>query len=244
MSRLNVPQTQRTQNNPLMLGSFDSTAVKYLRGSLGPKNQVVGSADTWDQSRGGYGGGTYNHWFRIDLKIPGWILLANASPKPRYIQISAYDLNRNPIESRSLFQKDSIKNPDGRAPYNDHIMGAQSDLYNTFSSVKFDRGNEIYEPLETGSYLICISAVRNEPIDYAIAFVVEFPTEEGYLQLEDFGNSVFLTEDSSFILLDEDVVASAVSHEHSLSAWQNAWNATHSQDDRFPAILVPLATRA
>ena len=44
--RNGTPQRQRTQNNPLNLGSFDQTSLRYLRGSLGPASQVVGRADT------------------------------------------------------------------------------------------------------------------------------------------------------------------------------------------------------
>ena len=47
MSRVSqVSQRQRTQNNPLVLGSFDETSLRVLTGTLGPKNVVVGYADT------------------------------------------------------------------------------------------------------------------------------------------------------------------------------------------------------
>ncbi len=77
MSRGQTSQPQRTQNNPLVLGTFSSTALRYLHGSLGPKYQVIGRADTRTQSNGGFGGGTYNHWFQINLARPGWIIITN-----------------------------------------------------------------------------------------------------------------------------------------------------------------------
>ena len=59
-------QRARTQNNPLNLGSYNLiTAVRNLKGSLGPKNRVASN---------GYGGGTYNHWFKITLDSAGWIV--------------------------------------------------------------------------------------------------------------------------------------------------------------------------
>ncbi len=70
MSRNQTSQPQRTQNNPLVLGTFSSTALRYLHGSLGPKYQVIGRADTRTQSNGGFGGGTYNHWFQINSTEP------------------------------------------------------------------------------------------------------------------------------------------------------------------------------
>ena len=59
MSRVSqVSQRQRTQNNPLVLGSFDETSLRVLTGTLGPKNVVVGRADTNQYSNGGFGGGS------------------------------------------------------------------------------------------------------------------------------------------------------------------------------------------
>jgi hypothetical protein len=248
MSRTALTQTQRTQHNPLMLGSFDSTAVRYLRGSLGPKNQLTGYADTWDQSRGGFGGGTYNHWFKLTITNPGWILIANDSPRPNYIQFSAYDLNRTPIESRAIIDEDSIKVQNGDEvyyPFLNDIAGSQVSLYNVFFAFRLDKGDSRYYPLTEGSYLICVSSTRNEPIDYAFALVVEFPSTEGYFQLEDFDGSLFLTEDGDKILLDpagEFYFES--NHDHSLSEWEQAWSSSHQDTQKFPSILIPLTNRA
>jgi hypothetical protein len=64
-------------------------------------------------------------------------------------------------------------------------MGAQSDLYNTFIPARLDRGDERYYPLNAGGYLICISTTRNEPLDYEVGLVVEFPITELFIALED-----------------------------------------------------------
>jgi hypothetical protein len=82
---------------------------------LGPKNKVVS---------GGYGGGTYNHWFRIDISADAWIILAKGGRNPNYINVSAYDLNLTPIEGRNPFDKDSIPETiDGKVyyPYVGHV---------------------------------------------------------------------------------------------------------------------------
>ena len=86
MARSQEAQRQRTQNNPLVLGSFNTTTLKYLKGRLGPLNQLVGRADTSQQSNGGFGGGTYNHWFQDNLKKDSWIIVAKSGPRPNYSQ--------------------------------------------------------------------------------------------------------------------------------------------------------------
>jgi hypothetical protein len=79
--RISQTQRQRTKETPLVLGPFDQLSIRNLTGSLGPKNKVIG---------GGYGGGTYNHWFRIDISADAWIILAKGGRNPNYINVSAY----------------------------------------------------------------------------------------------------------------------------------------------------------
>jgi hypothetical protein len=194
-------QRQRTQNNPLVLGTFDTTSLKYLKGKLGPLNQLVGRADTNQLSNGGFGGGTYNHWFRVDLKKNAWIIVAKSGPRPNYIQTSVYDLNKTPIEGRGIFQEDSVvlnNRPEPYYPYLGTTMGSQSDLYNTFSPTRLDRGDERYYPLEAGGYLLCISTTRNELLDYEVGLVVEFPITQLFIALED--------EDEANLFLQETAI--------------------------------------
>ena len=185
-----LAQSKRNLDNPLALGTFSSTSLRYLKGRLGPENKVIGRADTRTTSNGGFGGGTYNHWFRIDIASPAWIILTKGPPRPKYINVSAYDLNRVPIAGLAIFQGDSLLDglkPDGQVyiPYLDTVMGAQSDLYNTFSRWRLDHGDERYYPLGPGGYLICISTTRNEPLDYEVGVVIEFPATEMFIALED-----------------------------------------------------------
>ena len=201
MARSQEAQRQRTQNNPLVLGTFDTTSLKYLKGKLGPLNQLVGRADTNQLSNGGFGGGTYNHWFRVDLKKNAWIIVAKAGPRPNYIQTSVYDLNKIPIEGRGIFQEDSVVLNNGPEPYYPYLgttMGSQSDLYNTFSPTRLDRGDERYYPLEAGGYLLCISTTRNELLDYEVGLVVEFPITQLFIALED--------EDAANLFLQETAI--------------------------------------
>jgi len=188
VARSQETQRQRTQNNPLVLGSFDTTTLKYLKGRLGPLNQLVGRADTSQQSNGGFGGGTYNHWFQINLQASAWIIVAKSGSRPNYIQTSVYNLDKKPIEGRSIFQADSVALPNGTQnlyPYLGTAMGAQSDLYNTFDGGRLDRGDERYYPLNIGSYLLCVSTTRNELLDYEVGLVIEFPITEMVFALED-----------------------------------------------------------
>lgn len=185
-----LSQANRSLNNPLNLGTFSTTSLRYLRGSLGPKNKVIGRADTNQISNGGFGGGTFNHWFRINLDNPAWIILVKGDPRPNYIQVSAYDLNKTPIDGKAVFDSDSIA--DGLTtqgevyiPYLDTVMSAKSDLYNHYLGYRLDKGDERYYPLGKGGYLICVSSTRNEPLDYGLGVVVEFPATETLIALED-----------------------------------------------------------
>jgi hypothetical protein len=247
MSRTSASQRQRTQDNPLNLGTFSQLAVRKLNGTLGPVNQLVGRSDTSQTSNGGYGGGTYNHWFRIGMESPAWIIVAKGGPRPKYIQTSVYNLNLNPIQGRMIFQKDSItttSNGTTYYPYNNHVMGAPSDLYNEFDARRLDEGNSLYFPLEAGSYLLCVSTTRNEPLEYNVAFVVEFPTGEFELLLEDY--TYLLLEDTATSYFEADVTENYRSqdfHSHSLTEWTDAWKREHQEYDVFPAELVPLATQ-
>lgn len=197
MSRSSVSQPQRTQNNPLNLGTFSQTSLRYLKGTLGPQWKPIGRADTNQTSNGGIGGGTFNHWFVVTLAEPGWIILTKGPPRPKYIQISAYDLNKTPIQGNPIFDADSIhtvSNGSVYIPYLDTVMSAQSDLYNTFNRLSLDRGDDRYYPLNAGSYLICISSTRNETLAYELGVVIEFPVDEAFFELEDVDGSVCLQE--------------------------------------------------
>ena len=232
----------------MLIGSFDQTSIRYLQGTLGPTNQVVGRADTSLSSNGGFGGGTYNHWFKIKLLTPAWIIIAKGPPRPQYIQVSAYDLNRNPIEGRGIFDADSVStNEDGTTfyPYVGHVMGAQSDLYNNFNPERFDKGDERYYPLEIGEYLICISSTRNERLEYAVAIVIEVTDETPLLLLEDYFQLLFEnTPGESDVLLNTAAgYSGSTDHEHSLTEWQVAWARERQSYVTFPEILIPLTNK-
>jgi hypothetical protein len=243
MARNQLIQSQRTKNDPLLLGNFDQTTIRYLTGKLGPVNRVIGRADTNQTSNGGFGGGTYNHWFQVNLELPAWIILAKGEPRPKYIQISVYDLNNIPITGRAIFDTDSIevRNSTVYHPYVGHAMGNQSDLYNYFNQYRLDRGDDRYYALPEGSYLICISSTRNEPLDYSLGLIIETADPTPFLLLEDYSRMLY--EDTDEILCDvtigfdgEDI------HEHSLTEWKTAWERDHQSDKPFPPLLVPLAT--
>jgi hypothetical protein len=180
-------QRERSQHNPLNLGTFSQTSLRLLIGNLGPQSQII---------QGGYGNYTYDHWFQITLDSAAWIIAIKAGSKlgtenivpatnsgyatNRRYQIAIYDQNRNPIQQRNINEKGS--------GYWAHVAGAQSDLYNTFDGARADKGNEVYYPLEAGNYLLCVSATRNELMTYGVGLVIEFPTK---------GEDFIITEDST-----------------------------------------------
>ena len=240
-------QRQRTQKNPLNLGTFSQLSLRNLKGNLGPENKLVGRSDTGQLSNGGFGGGAYNHWFKIGLMDPGWLIFAKGGTRSKYINVSTYDLNLNPIEARGIFDADSIvtqKNGDIYHPYVGHVMAAQSDLYNKYNPNRLDKDDQRYFPLEVGEYLLCISSTRNEPISYEVAMVVEFPVTDFFLDLEDY--TYLLFEDTATSYIESDVTDSYQEvdlHEHALSDWDTAWKREHQDCDPFPAVLVPLTTQ-
>ena len=232
------PQRQRTSNDPLPLGSFSSTSIRLLTGNLGPVSRP---------NRGGYGGGSFNHWFKVKLETPGWIILANGSTKPKFINVAAYDLNKNPIEGRAIFQADSIDqfNADGvrQYPYLGTVQGAQSDSYRTFDARRLDKGDDRYFALPIGEYLICISSVRNEPVDYSIGVVVEISDPFPVILLEDFTRLLFEDTDISNIVCDTTPnFTGDDAHDHSLTEWKSAWSRERQPEEPFPEFLTAYTT--
>ena len=232
------PQRQRTSNDPLPLGSFSSTSIRLHTGNLGPVSRP---------NRGGYGGGSFNHWFKVKLETAGWIILANGSTKPKFINISAYDLNKNPIEGRAIFQADSIDqfNSEGvrQYPYLGTVQGAQSDSYHTFDARRLDRGDDRYFALPVGEYLICISSVRNEPVDYSVGVVVEISDPFPVLLLEDFTRLLFEDTDISNIVCDTTPnFTGDDAHDHSLTEWKSAWSRERQENEPFPEFLTAYTT--
>ena len=233
------PQRQRTSADPLQIGTFNATSIRLLTGNLGP---------TRKPNAGGYGGGTFNHWFKVKLEESGWIIIANGSTKPKFINVSAYDLNKNPIEGRAIFQADSIDqfNSEGvrQYPYLGTVQGAQSDSYHTFDTRRLDRGDDRYFALPIGEYLICISSVRNEPVDYSVGVVVEISDPFPVLLLEDFTRLLY--EDTA---TQDNIICDTTpnftgddAHDHSLTEWKSAWSRERQPDEPFPEFLTAYTT--
>jgi len=188
-----VNQRQRTVDNPLFLGTFTQTSLRYLQGTLKP---------TYEVQSNGYGGGNYNHWFSVEITSPAWIILTKDGDRSKYINISFYDLNLIPIEGRSIFQADTApgdflfdQEDEIYYPYVGHAMSAQSDLYNTFNQYLPFKGDDRYYPLGAGRYLICVSNTRNEPINYNVGLAIEFPNEDLLILLEYLDGSSIALED-------------------------------------------------
>ena len=213
MSNPSVSQEKRSQHNPLDLGTFYQTSLRLLIGDLGMRSQIV---------QGGYGNYTYNHWFKVSLAAPAWIILIKAGSKlsteninpvtnrnaftNERFDFSVYDLNKNPIQGRVI-----IEEP---AEFAGQAAGAQSDLYNFSNYNRADLGNDMFYQLEPGHYLICISATRNELFTYGVGLVVEFqtPVDELFILCEDLDQSFMLqeTQQATDIGLIYDVITSPI----------------------------------
>jgi hypothetical protein len=239
MSRNQTTQRQRTAADPLLLGDFDETSIRYLTGKLGPTNRV---------SSGGYGGGTYNHWFKIKIKTEAWIILTKGGGWEKWFTVSAYDLNKNPIEGRAIFDEDSIQtrsNDEIYTPYTGTIMASGSNLYNNFDARRLDKGDSRYFPLKIGEYLICVSSTLNTPFDYAVGIVIEMADPFPVLLTEDYDRLILEnTPDQDDIICDTTPnYTGAEDHEHSLTEWQTAWNRERQSYEKFPDVLIPLTTK-
>ena len=250
MTRNQSTQRQRTAKNPLLIGSFDQTSLRLLTGTLGALNQVVGYRDTSQNSNGGHGGGTMNHWFQINLSVPAWIITRKGGPRPNYIEVSAYDLNHNPIEGRMIFQADSLASTDQNGnvfyPYVGQVMSAGSDLYNEYNPSRFDKGNNLYFAFEPGSYLLCVSSTRNERLDYQLAVVIEVVSNDVFMLTEDTAGGFLLFEPAqdNLILMDNGPGYDGnVYHDHSVTEWTLAWERERSPGDPLPEIFIPLTNR-
>lgn len=207
-------QSQRSLANPLVLGTFSSTSLKYLKGTLKSEKKIVD---------GGYGGGTYNNWFQVNTTAPSWIIITKGPPRPNYIQTSAYDLNHIPIQGETIFDEDSVRDGlrrDGEVyiPYLGSVMSAQSDLYNNFEAGRLDRGDERYYPLAAGSYLICVSSTRNEPLNYEVGVVIEFPVTELFAGLEDTDEAGLFLQETTIDFGLTMVVSSNITVDTTISA--------------------------
>jgi hypothetical protein len=189
-----TPQRERSQYNPLNLGTFYQTSLRLLIGDLGPKSKII---------QGGYGEDTYNHWFKVSLAAPAWIILIKAGSKlstenirpdqgtpynKSRFDFSVYDLNKTPIQGRVILEEPR--------EFAGQVAGAQSDLYNFSNYDRADLGNDMFYKLEPGHYLICISAVRHELMTYGVGMVIEFqtPNNELFVLCEDTIQSFLLQE--------------------------------------------------
>jgi hypothetical protein len=212
MANSNLSQRERSQFNPLNLGKFDRTSLRFLTSTLGMRSQII---------EGGIGNNTYNNWFQVTLEKAGWIILikggtvlstTNTSRQNLYqdvnsrLMLAVYDQNRNPIEGMIIQQEPEA--------YRGNVAGAQSDLYNTFNTKRFDKGDEMFYELEPGNYLICVSATRNEEFNYGVGLVIDINDDrEQYILTEDTILSYVLQESGvnvfgfePFISISSDII--------------------------------------
>ena len=218
MTNPSVSQRQRSQYNPLNLGTFEQTSLRLLTGSLGMRSQII---------QGGYGNYTYNHWFQVTLAEPAWIILlkagSNLSTSPvtssnvlqnidDRFDVSVYAQDYSPIQGRTILEE-----PESFFGY---VAGAESDLYNTFNPKLSTKGNETFYELTPGKYLICVSATCNEAFNYSLGLVVEFPSaDDNFILTEDQDTGFVLQEtfdaqsEGVFVVLPSPITANTTINE-------------------------------
>ena len=239
MARNQTTQRQRTAKDPLLVGTFDQTSIRYLTGKLG---------GTHTPQSGGYAGGSINHWFKFKIDTAAWIILTKAGGWEKWFNVSAYDMNRNPIQGRAIFDDDSITiTSDGKVlnPYIGHVMGAQSDLYNNFDARRLDKGDSRYYPLNIGEYLLCVSSTLNTSFDYAVGVVIEMADPFPVLLTEDYDRLLLETTATQDNIICDTTpnYTGAEDHEHSLTEWKTAWSRERQAYEKFPDALIPLTTK-
>ena len=188
-----LDQSRRNVHNPLPLGRFDKTSLRLLQGEFRnlykPTGVPVYNADlVRNATPYGVGGGTRSAFFEIELASPAWVLIAKGGQFPNYIQTSVYTSFPQPLQGRAIHDADSITiEQEARVyiPFLDTVFGTQSDLYNYFNPDRLDNGNTTYYPLTAGKYIICISTLRTEPINYEVGLVIEFSPDEIFIICED-----------------------------------------------------------
>jgi hypothetical protein len=141
-----------------------------------------------------------------------------------------------------IFQADSVSttNADGEKfyPYLGHTMGAGSDLANTFNSYTLNKGDDLYFILEAGSYLLCISSTRNEPLDYSLGLVVEFPALDSFILLEDLDGS-FLVAETTLDLSNTIVIGPNFNVNYSIPVGFNAYTFSAASIDSGATVTIP-----
>ena len=80
----------------------------------------------------------------------------------------------------------------------------------------------MYFALEAGNYLICVSSTRNERLDYTLGLVVEVPTEDMFLLLEDFDEN-FLTQETTLDFNNTIIIGPIFASNYTLSSNFNAY---------------------
>ena len=111
MTYPNQSQRERSQYNPLNLGHFSQTSVRYITSVLGMRSQII---------EGGVGNNTYNNWFQVSIDEPAWIILIKAGTVlntstttvqnlyqnvSNRMEVAVYAQDYSPIQQRYIVQR-------------------------------------------------------------------------------------------------------------------------------------------
>lgn len=224
-------QRSRSYYNPIDLGRFSRTSIRYLTGRIGAENK--GQA----QFRCDNSGASFafqNVWFGFRLDAPSYVILVQDSTNSRtnrFIDLTLYDTKK---------ERKSMGHPilfDGmNSYYRGMVAGSQCDLYNVLDQRQAadDQDRTSLLPLPKGNYVLGASTQRWDQIRYGIYMIIETPITSGFILLENepttkgyieqevstsFIPAYFLLEDAS--LGEVDTVRRTDIHDY--REWQEAW---------------------
>jgi hypothetical protein len=239
-----LSQRTKSYHNPLHLGVFGETSIRYLQGRLGAENKgQAGFRSTNDGTANAF----MNVWFMLSLTKESYLILIKENERQRRnYNVSVY---RQDQEHNQLSYPFKLNEADNF--YNSVVAGSTSDLYNIIddqSELKDKNRTSLY-PLPPGNYVINISTQRWDMFRYGVYLIIEAPFQTGYLELEteEGDPESYLAQENSvvtspaFFLLEDTVagrlpsVREATSHsERTLRA---AWT-QYTTKKSFPQELV------
>ena len=239
-----MTQRGRSYHDPLDLGTFSQTSIRYLQGRLGAENKgQAGFRSTNDGTANAY----MNVWFQVTLTKEAYLILLKENQRQRRnYNVSVYPKD---LEHNQLSYPMKVNGTDSF--YNSVVAGYTADLYNIIddqSSFKDKNRTSLY-PLKPGTYVINISTQRWDIFKYGLYLIIEAPFQSGYIQLEAEEDAItsYLEQEQSLvsnplIFLLEYTIEARVPlvrelTEHSERTFRIAWQ-QYNPKQSFPAELV------
>jgi hypothetical protein len=204
-----MTQRSRSYHDPLDLGLYDRTSIRYIKGRIGAENK---GQTAFRCTNDGASNAFQNVWFKVTITDPGYLIfLKDDNRDKRFYSVNVYTADS---ERRQLAYP--MLTGDVCRKFDNMVAGFSSDLYNISDQRPElrDRNRTSLFPLPKGSYVINISTQRWDMFRYGVYMILEMPTQTGYLELETETNSMreFALQEATtqnvpkFFLLEDAVV--------------------------------------